>query len=62
MNVTDLARSRRDDRTRELALWPAYAGLYVELWGDDPKALRKLWDEFVRDMPAEIRAREMMSV
>jgi hypothetical protein len=37
MNVTDLARSRRDDRTRELALWPAYAGLYVELLGGRPQ-------------------------
>ena len=51
MSVTELASRRRDDRAKELALWRAYAGLYVELCGDDPKTLRRLWDDYARDMP-----------
>jgi len=58
--TTDLNRSRRDDRAKELALWRAYAGLYVDLCGDDPKSLRRLWEDYARDMPDAIRAREMM--
>ena len=61
MNVTDLASyRRRDDRAKELVLWQAYAGLYVELCGDDQKVLRRLWDDYVRDMPEAIRARAMI--
>jgi hypothetical protein len=60
MSVTELASRRRDDRAKELALWRAYAGLYVELCGDDPKALGRLWEDYVRDMPEEISARRML--
>ncbi len=43
MSVIDLASiRRRDDRARELALWRVVAATYVDLCGDDPKALRRL--------------------
>ena len=67
MNVTDLTHHRTGDRARELALWPAYAGLFVDLCATgheayDQKVLRRLWDDYVRDLPRAIRRREMMSL
>jgi hypothetical protein len=66
MNVTDSAsHRRRDDRAKELVLWPAIKGTYLSLCEDglisfDQKALGRLWDDYVRDMPEAIRARAMI--
>ena len=59
------ARKSRDDRARELALWNTVSGTYLSLCDDglidfDKKVLRKLWDDYCRDMPEQLRAREMM--
>ncbi len=60
MTVTDLTSHRRSARARELVLWRVISAMHVELCGDDPKALRRLWAEYARDLPSEIRAREML--
>jgi hypothetical protein len=46
-------------------LWPAIKGTYLSLCEDglisfDQKALGRLWDDYVRDMPEAIRARAMI--
>ena len=69
MNVTDLAsyraRKARDDRSRELAPWQVFSGVYAELCEDglidfDAKTLRRLWADYCADMPGAMRAREML--
>jgi hypothetical protein len=60
MSITDLTNYRRDDRGHELALWRVVSGVYVDLCGYDAKTLRRLWEEYARDMPAALRARAMM--
>lgn len=72
MNVTDLASyrrvasyRRRDDRAKELALWPAFKALYLDLCATghdtyDQKVLRKLWEDYCADLPRAISRRAMM--
>ena len=71
MSVTDLAcyrsRKTRDNRARELALWQVFSGVYADLCEDglidfDQKTLRRLWEEYCADMPAQISRREMMAL
>ncbi len=61
MNVTDLASHRGPDpRARELALFRVISAMYVELCGDDPKALARLWSDYCASLPRAVHAREMI--